>query len=119
MLERRNALNGGKHGDLVCRGLHSNGDGVVFHDNIVDPTANEMDCKAADETGVLPPSTPARKKSKKKYDLMCKERGLAFQPLIFETYGFLDKSVFNFHSLAETRAADVPNPIPEFTTRAA
>jgi hypothetical protein len=50
---------------------------------------------------------------------MCKERGLTFQPLIFETSGFLDKSVLDFLSLAETRAADVPNPIPEFTTWAA
>jgi hypothetical protein len=62
VLERRNALNGGKRRDLVCRGLHSNGDGAVFDDNIVDPTANEVDWKAAEETGVLPPSTPARKK---------------------------------------------------------
>ncbi len=43
VLERRNALNGGKRRDLVCRGLHSNGDGAVFDDNIVDPTANEVD----------------------------------------------------------------------------
>ena len=51
VLERRNALNGGKRGDLVCRGLHSNGDGVVFDVSIVDPTSNEVACKAADETG--------------------------------------------------------------------
>ncbi len=62
VLERRNALNGGKRGDLVCRGLHSNGDGVDVDVNIVDPTANEMVCKAADETGVPSPSGKSQKR---------------------------------------------------------
>jgi hypothetical protein len=92
VLERRNALNGGKRGDLVCRGLHSNGDGVVVDVNIVDPTANEMACMAAKETGGAV-ALRARQEKVNIYDLVCKERGLAFQPLIFETSGFLDKSV--------------------------
>lgn len=104
-------------GDIAENVTAHNGVTTIYDVSIIDPTGKHIVNKAAKEEGAA--ATHARNRKIAKYNPVVTKHGMRFFPLIFESSGHIDKSVFDLIEALERRAQLIPDSVPEHTTWAA
>jgi hypothetical protein len=104
-------------GDLAEHDTHERGFSTIYDVSVTDPTKADTLQNAARKAGTAAQSI--KKIKTDKYLQACKDIGAHFYPLIFETSGFIDKSVFDLITTISRNFVNEKEHIPEFTTWAA
>ena len=104
-------------GDIAETRTHSRGYKTIYDVSITDTTNLSTIGNAAKTAGAAAAATKKYKITK--YLGACKAINAHFYPLIFETSGFIDKSVFDLIAQITRSLHNQAEHIPEFTTWAA
>lgn len=104
-------------GDLAEHDTHNRGFNTIYDVSVTDPTKADTLQDAARKAGTAAQSI--KKIKNLKYLQACKDIDAHFYPLIFETSGYIDKSVFDLITTISRNFVNEKEHIPEFTTWAA
>jgi hypothetical protein len=104
-------------GDIAEQHTHNRGFKTVYDVSITDTTKRETLQAAAAKAGAAAAAQKQRKINK--YTTACRNIDARFFPLIFETSGYIDQSVFDLIEQISLFLPDNSVSIPEFTTWAA
>jgi hypothetical protein len=104
-------------GDLAEHHTNSRGYKTVYDVSITDTTKDDTLARAAKEAGAAAAHTKQIKNNK--YLQPCRAINAHFYPLIFETSGYIDKSVFDLITVVSRAMFNEAEYIPDYTTWAA
>ena len=104
-------------GDIAETRTNGHGYKTIYDVSITETTRSDTLSRAAKTAGAAAAET--KKYKNNKYLGACKAINAHFYPLIFETSGFIDKSVFDLIAQISSSLHNQAEHIPEFTTWAA
>ena len=104
-------------GDIAETRTNGHGYKTIYDVSITETTRSDTLSRAAKTAGAA--AAESKKHKNNKYLGACKAINAHFYPLIFETSGFIDKSVFDLIAQISGSLPNQAEHIPEFTTWAA